>query len=171
MIRRLFLAAAMLCIASPGAAVAAITSCNFSPTGVAFGPFSGSLVRSTGTITFTLYLGQTLVDTETASVSANGSYTTPTGYTLPSTGTVTGTYHVYTKLTSQRMTGGVRREHYDLPNVPNVMYFYSGYAIHGTYWHHNFGHPMSHGCVNASLSAAAWLFKWTPVGTPVKIHY
>jgi spore coat protein U-like protein len=55
MIRRLFLAAAMLCIASPGAAVAAITSCNFSPTGVAFGPFSGSLVRSTGTITFTCF--------------------------------------------------------------------------------------------------------------------
>ncbi len=46
----------------------------------------------TGTITFTLFLGSTLVDTETATVSGNGSYTTPTGYTLPSTGTVTGTY-------------------------------------------------------------------------------
>ena len=46
----------------------------------------------TGSITFTLYLGSTLVDTETVSVSGNGSYTTPTGYTLPTTGTVTGTY-------------------------------------------------------------------------------
>ncbi len=46
----------------------------------------------TGTVTFTLYLGTTLVDTETVSVSGNGSYTTPTGYTLPTTGTVTGTY-------------------------------------------------------------------------------
>ena len=46
----------------------------------------------TGTITFTLYLGSTLVDTETVSVTGNGSYTTPTGYTLPTTGTVTGTY-------------------------------------------------------------------------------
>src|SRR5258708_6532194 len=46
----------------------------------------------TGTITFTLYLGSTLVDTETATVSGNGSYTTPTGYTLPTSGTVTGTY-------------------------------------------------------------------------------
>ena len=45
-----------------------------------------------GSITFTLYLGSTLLDTETASVSGNGSYTTPTGYTLPTTGTVTGTY-------------------------------------------------------------------------------
>ena len=48
--------------------------------------------HETGTITFTLYLGSTLVDTETVAVSGNGSYTTPTGYTLPTTGTVTGTY-------------------------------------------------------------------------------
>ena len=48
--------------------------------------------HETGTITFTLYLGSTLVDTETATVSGNGTYTTPTGYTLPTTGTVTGTY-------------------------------------------------------------------------------
>ena len=43
-------------------------------------------------ITFTLYQGSTLVDTETVTVSGNGTYTTPTGYTLPTTGTVTGTY-------------------------------------------------------------------------------
>ena len=48
--------------------------------------------HETGSITFTLYLGSTLLDTETVSVSGNGSYTTPTGYTLPTTGTVTGTY-------------------------------------------------------------------------------
>ena len=48
--------------------------------------------HETGTITFTLYLGSTLVETETVSVTGNGSYTTPTGYTLPTTGTVTGTY-------------------------------------------------------------------------------
>ena len=46
----------------------------------------------TGTITFTLYQGTTLVDTETATVNGNGSYSTPTGYTLPTTGTVTGSY-------------------------------------------------------------------------------
>jgi hypothetical protein len=46
----------------------------------------------TGSITFTLYLGATLVDTETVSVSGNGTYTTPTGYTLPTTGAVIGTY-------------------------------------------------------------------------------
>jgi ELWxxDGT repeat protein len=46
----------------------------------------------TGTITFTLYHGSTLVDTETATVTGNGNYTTPTGFTLPTTGTVTGSY-------------------------------------------------------------------------------
>src|SRR5207248_1334995 len=45
-----------------------------------------------GTITFTLFFGATLVDTETVTVSGNGMYTTPTGYTLPTSGMVTGTY-------------------------------------------------------------------------------
>ena len=46
----------------------------------------------TGTITFTLHQGGTLVDTEMVAVTGNGMYTTPTGFTLPATGTVTGTY-------------------------------------------------------------------------------
>ena len=48
----------------------------------------------TGTITFTLFYngGSTPVDTETVTVNGNGTYTTPTGFTLPTTGTVTGTY-------------------------------------------------------------------------------
>ena len=46
----------------------------------------------TGTITFTLEYNAATVDTETATVSGNGSYSTPTGYTLPASGTVTGTY-------------------------------------------------------------------------------
>ena len=48
--------------------------------------------NETGTITFTLYRGSALVDTETASVNGNGVYVTPTGYTLPTTGTQIGSY-------------------------------------------------------------------------------
>jgi hypothetical protein len=48
--------------------------------------------RPTGTITFTLVHNNNTVDTETATVNGNGTYTTPTGFTLPTTGTVTGTY-------------------------------------------------------------------------------
>jgi lipoprotein-anchoring transpeptidase ErfK/SrfK len=72
------------------------------------------------------------------------------------------------------MTGGLAgsADYYYLPDVPHVMYFYTGgYAIHGTYWHSNFGYPMSHGCVNLSESAAAWVYNWSPVGTPIWIHY
>src|SRR3954447_15161334 len=46
----------------------------------------------TGTITFTLVYNGSTVDTETVSVSGNSTYATPTGYTLPTSGTVTGTY-------------------------------------------------------------------------------
>ncbi|HFC08297.1 MAG TPA: murein L,D-transpeptidase [Chloroflexi bacterium] len=81
--------------------------------------------------------------------------------------TVTGTYHIYVKYVSTLMTG----PGYYLPNVPYTMYFYRGYGIHGTYWHHNFGVPMSHGCVNMRTPDAQWLFNWAPLGTTVHIHY
>lgn len=50
------------------------------------------------------------------------------------------------------------------------MYFYQGYAIHGTYWHHNFGQPMSHGCVNLTIEDAKWFYDWAEVGTTVITH-
>ncbi len=81
--------------------------------------------------------------------------------------TVTGQYHVYVKLPYTDMAG----PGYYLPNVPNTMYFYKGYGLHGTYWHHNFGTPMSHGCVNLSIPDSQWLFNWSSVGTLVNIHY
>ena len=74
-----------------------------------------------------------------------------------------GTYHIYARYVSARMRG----PGYDLPNVPYVMYFYQGYGLHGTYWHNNFGHPMSHGCVNMPTSEAEWAFNWSTFGTPV----
>jgi LysM repeat protein len=85
--------------------------------------------------------------------------------------TVTGTFNIYLKYTSQAMTGGTGAEYYYLPGVPYVMYFYESYAIHGTYWHNNFGHVMSHGCVNMPTDAAKFMFNWAPMGTPVTVHY
>jgi lipoprotein-anchoring transpeptidase ErfK/SrfK len=94
-------------------------------------------------------------------------YTSLASTGLPRTPTVTGRFAVQRKLVSTLMRG----PGYYLPKVPYTMYFYGGYAIHGTYWHHNFGHPMSHGCVNLPTPAAAWLFNWASVGTPVVVHY
>jgi lipoprotein-anchoring transpeptidase ErfK/SrfK len=81
--------------------------------------------------------------------------------------TVTGQYHIYIKYLSTTMHGA----DYYLPNVPYTMYFYKSYGIHGTYWHHNFGHPMSHGCVNMYTPDAEWLYYWASVGTLVNVHY
>lgn len=81
--------------------------------------------------------------------------------------TVTGQYHVYVKYRYTDMSG----PGYYLPNVPSTMYFYKGYAIHGTYWHNNFGTPMSHGCVNMRIPEAEWIFNWASVGTLVNVHY
>lgn len=80
--------------------------------------------------------------------------------------TVTGVYRIYVKYRYANMSG----PDYFLPNVPYVMYFYKGYGLHGTYWHQNFGFPMSHGCVNYTIADAAWLFDFASVGTVVYIH-
>jgi LysM repeat protein len=83
------------------------------------------------------------------------------------TPTVTGRYKINRKYTKQRMTG----PDYDLPNVPWVMYFYSGYAIHGAYWHNKFGTQTSHGCVNMRIEEAEMLYHWAEMGTEVYVHY
>jgi lipoprotein-anchoring transpeptidase ErfK/SrfK len=53
---------------------------------------------------------------------------------------------------------------FDLPGVPFDSYFWGSVAIHGTYWHNDYGRPRSHGCVNVPSEAAKWIFRWT---TPV----
>jgi LysM repeat protein len=78
-----------------------------------------------------------------------------------------GRYRIYSKYPSVNMSG----PGYYLPGVPHTMFFYRGYALHGTYWHSNFGTPMSHGCINLTRSDAAWLYSWAPVGTSVVIHW
>ena len=80
---------------------------------------------------------------------------------LPATPTVQGTFRIRLKVRTQTMSGGsAAYGYYNLPNVEWVQYFYEGYAFHGTYWHNNFGQPMSHGCVNMTNEDAKWLFDW-----------
>jgi lipoprotein-anchoring transpeptidase ErfK/SrfK len=85
--------------------------------------------------------------------------------------TVTGDFNIYLKYEKQDMVGGEGAEYYNLPDVPYVMYFFQDYGIHGAYWHHNWGHVMSHGCVNTPVDMAKTLYYWAPMGTPVHIHY
>lgn len=83
--------------------------------------------------------------------------------------TPTGDFMTWIKLRSTRMKGGnpALGTYYNLPNVPYTMYFYNneipkwrGFGIHGAYWHNNFGHPMSHGCINMKPEEAGLLYDW-----------
>lgn len=80
--------------------------------------------------------------------------------------TVPGEFKVYAKYTRYTMRG----PGYYLPDVPYSLFFFKGYSIHGTYWHRNFGTPMSHGCVNMETSAAEWLYQQAQIGTRVFVH-
>jgi hypothetical protein len=60
---------------------------------------------------------------------------------------------------------------YHLPGVPWVSFFTgSGVALHGTYWHNDYGRPSSRGCVNLTPQDAKFMYRWTrpevPIGTP-----
>ena len=79
------------------------------------------------------------------------------------TPTVTGTFRIWAKIAKQDMSGGSRAagDYYHLKDVPDVQFFHRGYGFHGTFWHNNFGTPMSRGCVNMTKEDAKWLFEWT----------
>lgn len=92
---------------------------------------------------------------------STGMYYTPT---------VKGSFKIRQKVALQDMKGHYPPyEPYYIKNVPNVMYFYQAYAIHGAYWHNAFGSKYTHGCVNVPVPASEWLFSWANVGTRVEV--
>lgn len=81
------------------------------------------------------------------------------------TKTPAGTFYIQSKMPSKHMGDGHLTddlEAYELPGVPWVSFFEpkTGVALHGTYWHDNYGIPMSHGCVNMTAEEAKWIFRW-----------
>jgi hypothetical protein len=91
-----------------------------------------------------------------------------------STKTPSGEFHILGKYPSKHMGNGnlfATPEDYELPGVPWTCFFHeAGYAFHGTYWHDNFGVPMSRGCVNMRIEDAKWLFRWVrPLHEPEQI--
>jgi len=123
------------------------------------------------------YENETLVFATRASTGGrrqSGTYTTPTGDFI--------TFHK--RPTRHMAAGDIAASGFDLPGVPWVLYITkSGISFHGTYWHNDYGHPRSHGCINLTPQAAKWLYRWTLptvppdkslaygyVGTRVEIH-
>ena len=120
---------------------------------------------SIDTQTLTAYEGSRIV--KQSKVSTGLPYLNPDPTQIP-TDTPRGKFHIHAKRPSVHMGDGTIRsdaEAYELPGVPWVSYFESstGVAIHGTYWHNNFGLTMSHGCINMPSDEAKWVYRWTTV--------
>jgi hypothetical protein len=101
---------------------------------------------------------------------------TPLRATLVSTGaagyeTPAGLWRVRRKYVSRRMRGP-DPDHgtYDIEEVPWILYYNRGYALHGAYWHDEFGNVRSHGCTNIPPTDAAWLFEWSDPEVPEGWH-
>jgi hypothetical protein len=78
--------------------------------------------------------------------------------------TPNGNFTTDYKRPSRHMVNGSKAaaNSFDLPGVPWVSYFNDdGVSFHGTYWHNDFGHPRSHGCINLPSEGAKWLYRWT----------
>jgi lipoprotein-anchoring transpeptidase ErfK/SrfK len=104
-----------------------------------------------------------------------------------STKTPQGEFRILDKMPAKHMGNGnlfADADDYELPGVPWTCFFTTqGHAFHGTYWHENFGVPMSRGCVNMRTEDAKWLFQWAlpkhelgksfnrGFGTLVRIYY
>lgn len=87
--------------------------------------------------------------------------------------TVLGTFRVREKHVSATMDGdgaAPGEGPYSIQDVPYVMYFERSYAIHGAFWHNNFGTRMSHGCVNLAPLDAKWVFLWSDPQIPRGWH-
>lgn len=99
---------------------------------------------------------------------------TGTQFTIEGLGTVdystpTGRHRIVRKRPSRHMVGADvnRADYYDLPGVPFCTYFTEqGAAIHGAYWHNDFGRPRSHGCVNVLAADALWFYRWSNPAAP-----
>ncbi len=55
---------------------------------------------------------------------------------------------------------------YFLENVPFVIFFWKGFALHEAYWHDGFGVTKSHGCINLSPADARWVFRFVNPALP-----
>jgi lipoprotein-anchoring transpeptidase ErfK/SrfK len=90
-------------------------------------------------------------------------YEFPISSGRPGYDTVKGEFSVWRKVRNQTYRGGSRErgDYYYLPNVPYSLFFYQGYAIHGAYWHNDFGiKRRSSGCINLKIPDAEQVYNW-----------
>jgi hypothetical protein len=108
--------------------------------------------------TVTIYDHNRLVFATMASTGVDHFWTRP------------GLFQIQKKLESTIMSNSVTDDFYYLEDVPWTMYFDEGRALHGAYWHNNFGYQNSHGCINLSPGDAHWLYNWASEGDYVYVY-
>lgn len=84
-----------------------------------------------------------------------------------------GVFRIWVKIAYSTMDNAERDDldkHYSMEEVPYVMFFHKAFALHGTYWHRDFGRMKSHGCVNLSPKDARFLFEFTRPHAPIGWH-
>ena len=111
--------------------------------------------------TLVAYEGDTAVYATAISPGQDGVTERAHGHT-----TKRGTYTVGWKLVSADMAGVEKMKAWAVDEVPFVAYYKDSYALHGAWWHDEFGRPKSHGCVNMAPADAHFLWDWMEPGLP-----
>jgi lipoprotein-anchoring transpeptidase ErfK/SrfK len=125
--------------------------------------------------------------TQTVTACRNGAqvnqFPVSTG-TRGARATRTGNFAIYLRVADERMqshTSPFAPDYYDIEHVPWTQYFDRGNALHGAWWHNEFGTPKSHGCVNiqtptnnkrwpGALPHAEFLWHFNSLGDPVIVR-
>ncbi len=138
-----------------GAAFHALTADDVAPINPHADPASKKIVvnATPGQQTLSCFEGNTEVYFCRVSTGYGETYSTPTG-----------DQSISWKIFSIHMAANTGSDSgYDTMAVPWPVFFNrpSGAAIHGTFWHNDFGVRRSHGCVNVSPEDAKWIWRWT----------
>ncbi|MEO7095259.1 MAG: L,D-transpeptidase [Polyangiales bacterium] len=121
-----------------------------------------------------LFEGERWIDVDTTTqtlVAYEGTravFATVVSTGRPGNPTPKGTFRIWVKLRSTTMSNAddpadttEEAATYSIEDVPWVQFFSNGVALHGTFWHRQFGRVHSHGCVNLAPLDALRLFEWT----------
>lgn len=146
---------------APGEDLRLLQPADYAPVDADIDPWKKWIEIRLATQTLRAYVDQEVVREMKVSAGIGGKQTT----------TPTGIFHVQIKVAGVHMGNGYLTANplaYELPGVPWVSYFEitNGVALHGAYWHNDFGRPRSHGCINLRPDDALWLYRWTVFAAP-----
>jgi hypothetical protein len=100
-------------------------------------------------------------------------YATLVSTGLPEHETKVGSFRIHKKYVSNGMSdigADVVDDRYSIDDVPWTQYFDGPRALHGAFWHAQFGIKRSHGCVNLSPADARYIFQHTWPELPAGWH-